>query len=115
MHRLATDELWFFHMGDPLDMLMLHPDGRSERLTLGHDLAAGQKVQHLVPTATWQGSTSRPTAGGVGYSLVSCVMVPGFAWQDFELGEREALQARYPDAVADIERLTRVTPAKGHL
>lgn len=115
MHRLATDEMWFFHMGDPLEMLMLHPDGRSERAVLGHGLAEGQKVQHVVPAGTWQGSTSRGQAGRVGYSLVSCVMVPGFAWQDFELGERRDLQARYPDAASEIEMLTRITPAKGHL
>ena len=96
MHRLATDELWFFHMGDPLDMLMLHSDGHAERVVLGHELAAGQKLQHVVTAGTWQGSTSRGTADREGYSLVSCVMVPGFAWQDFELGDRQALQAGYP-------------------
>lgn len=115
MHRLRTDEMWFFHMGDPLDMLLLHPDGSSERVTLGHDIAKGEKLQHVVSAGVWQGSTGRARAGGEGYSLVSCVMVPGFVWTDFELGERSALVAAYPGVAREIAALTRIAPAQGHL
>lgn len=112
LHRLANDELWLYHMGDPLDLLLLHPGGEAETVVLGHDLAAGQRLQHLVPSGTWQGGTS---VGPQGWSVVSCVMVPGFAWQDFELGDRAALRRLYPDAADAIARLTRDAPARGAL
>lgn len=115
MHRLRTDEMWFFHMGDPLDMLLLHPDGSSEQVTLGHDITNGEKLQHVVPAGIWQGSTGRARAGDEGYSLVSCVMVPGFVWTDFELGERNALVEAYPKVAREIEALTRIAPARGQL
>jgi hypothetical protein len=115
MHRLRNDEIWFFHMGDPLDMLLLKPDGSGETVTLGHGITRGEKLQHVVPAGVWQGSTGRARAGGEGYSLVSCVMVPGFVWTDFELGARAELIASHPGFAAEIEALTRIVAAKGHL
>src|ERR1700722_20592271 len=56
MHVLASDELFHFYLGDPVEMLQLWPDGRSEVVVLGSDLAAGQRVQFLVPAGVWQGT-----------------------------------------------------------
>lgn len=111
MHRLGVDELWLFHMGAPLEMLMLHLDGSHETVILGHDVARGQRLQHVVPAGTWQGSTA--LGGNDRFSLVSCIMVPGFVWEDFELGNARALAANYPDAEEHIASLTRDVPAKG--
>ncbi len=43
MHVLASDEIFHFYLGDPVEMLQLYPDGRSAVFTLGPDLAAGQQ------------------------------------------------------------------------
>ena len=51
LHRLPTDEVYHFYLGDPVEMLLLHPEGRSERVLLGHDVAGAQRVQHVVPRA----------------------------------------------------------------
>jgi predicted cupin superfamily sugar epimerase len=56
MHVLSSDELFHFYLGDPVEMLQLWPDGRSEVVVLGPDLAAGQHVQLLVPAGVWQGT-----------------------------------------------------------
>jgi len=42
MHRLPTDELWLFHLGDPIELLLLHPDGRDELVVLGPDVLDGR-------------------------------------------------------------------------
>jgi predicted cupin superfamily sugar epimerase len=34
-HRIHSDELWHFHAGDPLELHLLHPDGRHEVLPVG--------------------------------------------------------------------------------
>ena len=60
MHRLPTDEIWHFHLGDPIDLLLLHPDGIDELVVLGHDVLAGQEVQHVVPAGTWMGARLQP-------------------------------------------------------
>jgi hypothetical protein len=49
MHVLASDEIYHFYLGDPVEMLQLFPDGSSAVFTLGQDLAAGQHVQLVVP------------------------------------------------------------------
>ena len=35
MHRLPTDEIWHFYLGDPIELLLLHADGRSDHIVMG--------------------------------------------------------------------------------
>ena len=56
MHRLPTDELWHFYLGDPIELLLLSPDGSDELVILGHNVLAGQRVQTVVPAGTWMGA-----------------------------------------------------------
>jgi uncharacterized protein len=104
MHRLEGDEIYHFYLGDPVEMLMLKPDGAAEAILLGQDLAAGMRVQHKVCGGTWQGS--RLAAGGK-FALMGTTMSPGFDPADFELGQRNELSARYPTYAPLISMLTR--------
>jgi predicted cupin superfamily sugar epimerase len=104
MHRLPTDEVYHFYLGDPVELLQLHPDGRSERVMLGHDLLNGQKVQHVVRRGVWQGSHLAP---GGSYALVGTTMAPGFTSPDYEGGDPAVLIADYPDWAELIAQLTR--------
>jgi predicted cupin superfamily sugar epimerase len=104
LHRLAADELWFFHAGDSLECLRLFADGRGSRSKLGLDATAGERAQDVVSAGVWQGA--RLVAGGR-WALVSCVVVPEFAWHDFELGDRAKLAAAHPEFAPDIAALTR--------
>ncbi|MFL6160325.1 MAG: cupin domain-containing protein [Marmoricola sp.] len=80
-HRVASDELWFHHRGGPLRLFVGDsPTSYAEHL-LGSDLVAGERPQLLVPGGAWQ--AARPVDEAV---LVSCVVVPGFDFADFELG-----------------------------
>ncbi|MBK9232507.1 MAG: cupin domain-containing protein [Anaerolineae bacterium] len=51
LHRLLTDEVYHFYLGDPVELLLLHPNGDSQVVILGHDLEAGQHVQFVAPQA----------------------------------------------------------------
>ncbi len=105
LHRLATDELWHFYDGHPIELLLLHPDGRGELAVLGRNLAAGEHPQFLVPRAVWQ--ASRPIGGDEAWTFFGNTLAPGFDYADFEIGYREELQARYPAFAAKIAELTR--------
>jgi len=62
MHKLKTDEIWHFYGGDPIELLLLHPDGRGEVVVLGSEVLAGQRPQFAVPAGAWMGA--RPMAKG---------------------------------------------------
>jgi predicted cupin superfamily sugar epimerase/mannose-6-phosphate isomerase-like protein (cupin superfamily) len=106
LHRLATDEMWHFYGGVPIEMLLLYPDGHGETVVIGADVLAGQKPQFLVPRGVWQGS--RPLAvGETPYSFFGTTLTPGFEYSDYEQGYRDELTARYPAFAAQIAALTR--------
>lgn len=101
-HRLAFDEVWHFYGGDPIRLVLLHPDGTSGEVTLGSDVLGGQAVQHVIPAGTWQAGELAP--GGT-WALFGCTMAPGFTGDCFEGGTVGALLATHPDRADDIRRL----------
>jgi predicted cupin superfamily sugar epimerase len=104
LHRVASDEIFHFYLGDPVEMLQFDGAGRVERCVLGTDLAAGMRPQVVVPAGTWQGS--RLAEGGA-FALLGATVAPGFEFADFELGERDELRVRFPHLAAAIGRFTR--------
>ncbi|WP_067618708.1 cupin domain-containing protein [Alicyclobacillus acidiphilus] len=106
-HRLKSDELWYFHAGDPLDVHTIDPAGNYRRLGLGLCQSAGQEPQLLVPKGHIFGSSPQAsTAPCEGYSLVSCMVTPGFDFRDFELFQQDQLLELYPNQEQIIRRLT---------
>ena len=104
MHVLWSDELFHFYLGDPVEMLQLWPDGRSEVVVLGPDLAAGQHVQLLVPAGVWQGTR---LLGDGKVALLGCSVVPGFDFADYASGSYAELAARWPNEAERVRALTR--------
>jgi predicted cupin superfamily sugar epimerase len=104
LHRLKSDEIFHFYFGQPVTMLHLHPDGKSEIITLGHNILKEQKVQVVVPAGVWQGAFVQP---GGKFALLGCSVAPGFEEEDFELGNRNDLLNKYPDLREMILKLTR--------
>ena len=101
MHRLKTDEIYHYYMGDGLELLLLYPDGTSEIKVLGTRLSDGEVPQFRVPAGVWQGSV---VAHGGKYCLAGTTMAPAYLPEDYEHGDMETLCAGYPDAEAAIRR-----------
>jgi hypothetical protein len=104
LHKLPTDEIWHFYLGDPVELFELHQDGSSRRLVLGQDILDGQMVQHVVPAGVWQGS--RVIDGGE-FALLGNTMAPGYTHEDYVGGERKTLMEMYPEEKDLIKELTR--------
>ena len=104
LHRLRSDEIFHFYLGDPVEMLMLKGGGAAEAVILGLDILSNQRVQHVVPAGTWQGSRLAP---GGKFALMGTTMTPGFDPQDYEQGDRDKLIACYPRYAPLIAMLTR--------
>jgi predicted cupin superfamily sugar epimerase len=81
-HRVSSDEVWLAHLGTvelELGGDAIRP-GPATRVTVGVDVAAGDQPQALVPARVWQ----RTVPAGHD-ALVSCLVSPGFDFEDFEL------------------------------
>ncbi|KQS32662.1 cupin domain-containing protein [Dyadobacter sp. Leaf189] len=105
-HRIKSDEMWHFYAGDALEIFVIDPiTGKLQIIRLGSDPENGETFQAVVPAGAWFGS--RPAAGS-SYSLVGCTVAPGFDFRDFEMADRAALQAEYPEFQTIIAELTRI-------
>ncbi|HSC33898.1 MAG TPA: cupin domain-containing protein [Thermodesulfobacteriota bacterium] len=104
IHRLKSDEVYHFYMGDPVELVLIHPSGTIKVIFLGHDIRAGQFVQAVVPAGIWQGAF---LLDGGRFALMGATVAPGFDFPDTELGVREELLEQYPQHKDIIIRLTR--------
>jgi uncharacterized protein len=104
MHMLVSDEIFHFYLGDPVEMLQLHPDGGSAVLTLGQDLSKGQKVQAVVPAGVWQGTR---LIGEGKMALLGCTVTPGFDFADYHNVSAAELIEKWPQEAERIRALTR--------
>lgn len=104
LHRLPGTEIFHFYLGDPVAMLQLHPNGKTETVTMGQDLAAGQQLQVIVRGGVWQGCRLAP---GGQWALMGTTMSPGFDYEDYEPANRDELIAQYPDMAEAIRKYTR--------
>lgn len=130
LHRIAQDELWHFHAGDPIDHMQLDRCDGSMRITrLGADVLGGDVPQVFVPAGAWQGARiavgrasarsrhasaeeeqaeaapySRPAHG---FALLGCTVSPPWDEAGFEPGSRDELLRNFPAHAAWIQALTR--------
>ena len=98
LHRIRQDEVWHFHLGGPLRLVMISPEGIFSEVVLGQDIPAGQLPQFAVLAGCWFGAAPLP---GSGWSLVGCTVAPGFDFADFELADGPELKKSFP-GLADI-------------
>jgi hypothetical protein len=103
-HRLRSDEVWHFYVGEPVVVHVIEPEGNYFRIFLGRDLDSGQVLQAIVRAGCWFASH---VADWSSFAVVGCTVAPGFDFDDFEMGKREELRRRFPQHLDVIERLCR--------
>jgi predicted cupin superfamily sugar epimerase len=85
-HQVRSAELWLWQGGGSLWLTTggfgASPQAESSVL-LGPHLEDGAVVQHVVEAGQWQCAEPADATE----VLVACVVAPGFAWEDFRLGE----------------------------
>jgi len=82
-HRVTdADEIWCWHAGAALELLIQTDGGPRETHILGMDLSASQRPQAVVATNDWQAAR---TLGD--WTLVGCQVAPAFDFASFVLAE----------------------------
>ncbi len=98
LHKLKTDEMWHFYMGDPLTLHLISEGGQYSTVELTNEFEK-ERFQFLVKRNTWMAASCNSTEHN--FSLAACTLAPGFEFDDFELGNRADLQTAYPH-LADV-------------
>lgn len=102
-HRIRNDQLYHYYLGDPLELFLLHEGACAERVIVGPDIAAGQRVQLFIPGNTFH--TARLLGGGewfLGGSTEWPGVVPA---EDVEIGDVDELCAEHPEVAGDIREI----------
>jgi uncharacterized protein len=100
LHRIRNDQLYHYYLGDPLEVFLLHANGSTERIIVGPDLRAGNRVQLLIPGNTFH--TAR-VIGRRRWFLGASTEWPGVVPTDVEIGNVDEIAAKCP-AIADTLR-----------
>jgi len=97
-HRVVSDEVWHFHEGDAIELLLFDDQGL-RRLRLG-PVSRETRPTIVVPAGTWQAAR---TTGA--YTLGGCTVGPGFEFADFSLAvDWPEIAARIANAGPDLAR-----------
>jgi predicted cupin superfamily sugar epimerase len=130
LHRLQSEEIWFYHAGAPVELVLLPPSAAQASQASRAPVCLvidSEDLQALVPARRWVGArviTGDQADWGAGraperrwtpdrrwspelrWGLVSCLATPGFDYADFELGDRQALLRAFPLAREIVLALT---------
>lgn len=107
IHSIRSDQIYHHYHGDPLQVLLLRPDGSGEVATLGSNFALGQRPQLLIPAHTFH--VSRLVAGGR-FALLGTTAWPAVLPGDAEFATADALADRYPRMAREIRTFARFAP-----
>jgi predicted cupin superfamily sugar epimerase len=103
LHRIRPTQMYHHYLGDPLEVLLLYPDGTGAVETVGSP-HHGLDPQLLIPGQTWHGSWLQADRE---YAFLATTEWPAVEPPDVEVGEPDRLEATYPDFAHQLDRFRR--------
>jgi uncharacterized protein len=95
LHWLEPDDTHILIEGGPVDYFIFHPDGRVEKITLGRNVAAGERPVVAVPGGCWKALRLHD---GAAYALMANALSPEFTPDRVKIGAGPAWLKRYTGA-----------------
>lgn len=83
-HRIDAVEIWHYYSGSPLTLRIANDGCTPHTVTLGPDVAAGERPQAIVPAGAWQAAQSNGD-----WTLVGCTVAPAFEFARFEMAAKD--------------------------
>jgi predicted cupin superfamily sugar epimerase len=100
-HRLKSDEVWYYHKGASVTLYLIDESGNWEIKVCGPN--ENEDLSVIIPKNTWFGAR---VANLDSFVLVSCMVSPGFDFNDFEMIDRNELIEMYPQHKDGIIKYT---------
>ena len=95
-HRIDCDEYWCYHCGEALEVCLIDESRAVKVVSLGVDENCEPLL--LMKRGTIFASKSKKDAGDG--TFLSCVTVPRFSDEGFEMFTNEEIGGKYPDTAA---------------
>jgi uncharacterized protein len=95
LHWLESDDTHILIEGGPVDYFIFHPDGRAEKITLGRDIAHGERPVVAVPGGCWKALRLH---SGANYALMANALSPAWTPDRVRIGEDAAWVKRFTGA-----------------
>ena len=98
-HRIDCDEYWCYNAGDSLELWIIDPDGGIRQCRLGIEEGCEPTVylkQGVIFAAKHYVNCEDGT-------FLTCITVPRFSYDGFEMFDRETILKLYPDTVRFFE------------
>ncbi len=99
LHRIRHDQVYHHHLGDPLHVLLVSPEGHASIAQVGSDLASGQRPQLAIPGGTFHAGRVAP-GGSFGYALLGTAVWGRVMPEEVERMELEVLGQSFPQAAS---------------
>lgn len=96
-HRIKSDEMWHFYSGDSISIVEITQTG-----TIKETILNKNNVQYVVPANVWFGAY---LPDGSEFAFTGCTVAPAFHFSNFEMGNKEVMLAKFPNAKEMIEKL----------
>jgi predicted cupin superfamily sugar epimerase len=103
-HRLRSDELWYYHYGSSIRIIIIDQEGHKQTKILGPRIEKAEHLQVTIPAGTIFGAEVIDSSS---FGLFGCVVAPGFEFDDFEIYSKEDLKQAYPKHADLIEKFGR--------
>lgn len=102
-HKLRSDEIWNFLDGSPVNIYLLDGFSNLSEIRLGKNIESDEILQFVIEKEKW---FAAEVIGDDNFSLVSCIVAPGFDFRDFTMGQRDELCSLYPQHTNLIRKFT---------
>ena len=79
-HRVASDEVWHYYAGDPLELFVAAPGFAAVTRRVLGPVGDGVRPVHVAVSDQWQAARSTGA-----YTLAGCTVGPGFEFADFQM------------------------------
>lgn len=101
-HKIESDEIWYFHTGSIFELHMISRQGEHIVKELGNK-TENCYLQYKVCAGTIFGGQVKDINS---YSLLSCMVSPGFDYNDFALFNSHDLIKLFPEHTKLIKQFT---------
>ena len=93
-HKLKNDEIWIFNSGSSVKIYIIDNNGNLSIEKLGNNIENNEELQVFIPAESW---FAAELIDKTSFCLMSCLVSPGFEWDDFELADIKKLNEQYPE------------------